>query len=591
LCKLYERPPKSARFSYFHHMTTTEKLKHPAGLPYLFFSEMWERFGYYLIIGIFTQYLEASDKEGGFGMSTSESADIYGTFIALVFLTPFVGGLLADRIMGYRKSIVVGGLLMGAGYCLLAVNGMFAFWTALVLIIIGNGFFKPNISTLLGNLYNEKKYSSLKDSGYSIFYMGINIGACICNFFAASLRNHYGWGAAFMCAGIGMFLGVAIFLAGNRHYKHADVLKPLQAGDMTMMQIMGTTIMPAILAGILGWMIPGNIFGSDSTDAFLIGALPVVGFYVATYARSNANEKKPVGAMLAIFAVVVIFWAVFKQNGTALTTWANKYTDREMPAAVAKPLDWLGFAKKISSKPDTITLTDAHFRKQYEKGAAGKVVMSYPKGKDGKPDLTQEQKPKEKKVVAQNDYFKNLPPEKMPPPGQPVVTLNTEIFQSVNPSWVVILTFPIVALFAWLARRRKEPSTASKIALGLFISGLSTLVMVAAVYAGSNGAVKVSPWWLIGAYGVVTVGELCLSPMGLSLVSKLSPARITALMMGGWFLATSLGNKLSGVLASMWDSYDNKAYFFLVNFGLLIFATLIMLFMLKRLNAILKQYS
>ncbi|MGL5889637.1 MAG: peptide MFS transporter, partial [Bacteroidia bacterium] len=148
-----------------------------------------------------------------------------------------------------------------------------------------------------------------------------------------------------------------------------------------------------------------------------------------------------------------------------------------------------------------------------------------------------------------------------------------------------------VAFFVWLSRRKKEPSTASKIAIGLGISALSTLVMVAAVYAGSNGAIKVSPWWLIGAYGVITLGELCLSPMGLSLVSKLSPGRITALMMGGWFLATSLGNKLSGVLASMWDTYENKAWFFVVNGVLLGVATLIMVLLLKRLNAVLKQYS
>ncbi len=557
---------------------TTAKLKHPAGLPFLFFSEMWERFGYYLMIGIFTLYLEAPEKEGGFGMASNQSADIYGTFIALVFLTPFLGGLLADRIMGYRKSIIIGGVLMGLGYCLLAVKGAEIFWVSLVLIILGNGFFKPNISTLLGNLYNEPKYAPLKDSGYSIFYMGINIGAAICNFFAASLRNNFGWGAAFICAGVGMFLGVAIFIFGNKHYKHADVLKPVQAGDLSMMQILNTTILPAIVAGVLGWMIPGNIFGSDSTDAFLIGALPVVGFYVMTYVRSSAEEKKPVGALLAIFAVVVIFWAVFKQNGTALTTWANKYTDREMPAAVAKPLDALGFAKKVSAAPDSIELTDAHFRKQYVLNAAGSKLMV-----GGKPKV--------KKVFAQNDYFKNLPAEKMPPENGSVTTLNTEIFQSVNPLWVVLLTFPVVGFFAWLSRRKKEPSTASKIAIGLGISALSTLVMVAAVYAGSNGAIKVSPWWLIGAYGVITLGELCLSPMGLSLVSKLSPGRITALMMGGWFLATSLGNKLSGVLASMWDTYENKAVFFIVNCALLGVATVIMVLLLKRLNAVLKQYS
>lgn len=551
---------------YFHDMQA--KLKHPSGLPFLFFAEMWERFGYYLMLGIFTMYLEDLPEKGGFGMDTKQSADIYGTFIALVFLTPFIGGLLADRKIGYSRSITLGGILMGIGYCLLAIKGLTVFYIALTLIILGNGFFKPNISTLLGNLYNEDKYKSLKDAGFSIFYMGINVGAFICNFFAATLRNSYGWGAAFLCAGLGMFLGVIIFWIGMKHYKHADVVKPVKPGDQSLQLILGTTILPAIIAGCIGWLIPGNVFGSDSTDAFIVGALPVVVFYFTTWKRASIDEKKPIGAMLAIFAVVIIFWAVFKQNGTALTTWANKYTDREMPAAIGPSLTALKFAKseKFIAK-DSVPLTDRHFRKQ--KDAEGKTILT----------------------KAYPDYFKNYNPQNLPANGESVQTINPEIFQSVNPGWVVLLTFPIVWVFAWLKRHKREPTTASKIAIGLGISALSTLVMVAAVYTGSNGAIKVSPLWIIGAYGVITIGELCLSPMGLSLVSKLSPPRLTALMMGGWFLATSIGNKLSGILASLWDSYDNKANFFLINFALLTGATLLMVFMLKRLNTILKNYD
>jgi len=186
-------------------------------------------------------------------------------------------------------------------------------------------------------------------------------------------------------------------------------------------------------------------------------------------------------------------------------------------------------------------------------------------------------------------YFKNVEPKDLPADGANATLWSTPISQSINPGWVIILTPLVVAFFAFLRKRNREPSTATKIAFGLFISALSVLVMVAAVYVSNNGAEKASVWWLIGTYGVITIGELLLSPMGLSLVSKLSPVRITSLMMGGWFLATSIGNKLSGVLATMWDGYENKANFFWVNFVLLMIATIIMFAMLRWLNRIMKE--
>lgn len=543
------------------------KVKHPTGLYYLFFAEMWERFGYYLMIGIFVLYMTGDTSAGGLGLERKNASDIYGTFIALVFLTPFLGGLLADRKLGYRLSITIGGLMMGAGYCMLAVKGDIAFYSALLLIILGNGFFKPNISTLLGNLYSEDKYRAKKDAGYNIFYMGINIGALICNFFAAYLRHNYGWGYAFLGAGVGMFAGVIIFWLGMKHYRHADVLKPAKPEDGSLTRILGTTILPALAAGALGWVIPGNLFGSDSTDAFIIGALPVVGFYIALYLHSSAQDKKPLGAMLAIFGVVVIFWAVFKQNGTALTTWAELYTDRSMPAAVENPMRYLRFVEKIEGKKDSVFVLDEQFRKV--------------PGPDGKPV----------KEVGMNTYFKNESADMIPAEDDHVNLISTELFQSINPFFVVALTPLLVMFFSYLRRRNREPSTPTKIAWGLVISALSTLVMVGAVYACSNGGVKCSPWWLIGSYGVITVGELMLSPMGLSLVSKLSPPRLTALMMGGWFLATSIGNKLSGILASLWDTYDNKANFFLVNCVLLLIAATAIFLMLRWLKRIFAEYA
>lgn len=542
------------------------KKKHPKALPYLFLSEMWERFGFYLMLGIFFLYMTDTQR-GGMALDRKEAADIFGTFIALVYLTPFAGGLLADRVLGYRASITLGGILMGIGYCGLAIPGMTAFYVSLLLIIIGNGFFKPNISTILGNVYNTSEYKPLKDSGYNIFYMGINIGAFICNFFAAYLRNNFSWGAAFMAAGIGMFIGVIIFWIGNKHYAHADVRKPVKAGDMPVSKILGITLLPAIIAGYIGWIIPGNIFGSDSTDAFILGALPVAAYYVSLLIRSDAEDRRPLAALLAVFAVAIVFWAIFKQNGTALTIWAESYTDREIPAAVEPVAKTLGMTQTVTFAKDSVPLTDEQFR--VARDASGAVIKTwdYPL------------------------YFKNVIKEKLPLAGESMTLISTELAQSINPFWVVVLTPVIVAFWNMLKRRNREPSTTWKIFYGFFITSLSTLVMVAATYACHNGIEKSSMLWLIGSYGVITVGELCLSPMALSLVSKLSPPRLTALMMGGWFLSTSIGNKMSGVLASMWDNYEHKANFFLVNFGLVMATTLIILAMIKWLNKIVKEHG
>src|SRR5688572_23284406 len=316
--------------------------KHPKALPFLFFSEMWERFGYYLMIGIFTLYLK--DVEEGFAMTEAESADLYGTFIALVFLTPFLGGLLADRYMGYRKSIIIGGIMMGIGYCLMSIHSLGMLYVSMILVILGNGLFKPNISTLLGNVYSTPQYEKQKDVGYNIFYMGINLGAFICNFFGAVLYIAYGWGAAFIAAGIGMFIGVIVFLIGTKHYKEYDVVKGVQEGDMSMTKIVMVIILPAILFGVAGWYLPGILFGgplvgSESTDAFIFACLPVIYFFASLYLGAGKEERRPVAALLAIFAVVILFWAVFKQNGSALNNWADRYTDRQVSGTAQNVLE------------------------------------------------------------------------------------------------------------------------------------------------------------------------------------------------------------------------------------------------------------
>lgn len=548
-------------------MSNNSTSKHPKALPYLFFTEMWERFGYYLMIGIFVQYLQEKWDGGGFAMSKKEAYDIFGTFIAFVFLTPFIGGLLADRKLGYVKSIIIGAVLMGLGYCGLAIHQLEFFYVSLLLIVLGNGFFKPNISTLLGNLYNQEQYKPMKDSGYNIFYMGINVGALICNFFAAYLRNKYGWGYAFIGAGVGMFLGLSVFLVGLQHYKIGDIRKPSSPEDVSLGRIFATIFLPAIAFGIIGWVWPDNIFGSDSSDAFLFSTLPIIYFYISLYTKASVVDKKPISALLLVMLVSVMFWAVFKQNGTALTTWAKFYTDRSGIEQFQPLMSELHQTESIDYQNIERETYDKNFN--LIKDDSGVVV----------------------KAITNDIYFRNLPKEQHPQEGTTVKVVSTELYQSINPFWVVALTPVVVAFFLFMKRRKKELSTPSKIAWGLFISALSPLVMVIAVFYCHNGAEKASSWWLWGTYGVITIGELFLSPMGLSLVSKLSPPRLTALMMGGWFLSTSIGNKLSGILASMWDKYEYKGYFFLTNSILLLVAAIAIFVMLKWLNKIFKEHA
>jgi len=327
-------------------------------------------------------------------------------------------------------------------------------------------------------------------------------------------------------------------------------------------------LLPALIFGVIGYLLPENLLGlhSTSTNAFIFACIPVVIFYASILIRANPEEKKPIAAMLAIFFVVIAFWAVFKQNGSTLSTWADRFTDKRVPAAIEKPIAFLKLSQNITLQKDSVTKYDHLFRTEKVNGKTVKEYNYHP-------------------------YFKNLPKDQWPEEGKSIPVFTSNLYQSVNPGWVIVLTPLVVALFSMLRRRGREPSTPAKIAIGLVISALSTLVMVAAVWYCNNGAVKASSWWFIGSYMVITVGELCLSPMGLSLTSKLSPPRFTSLMMGGWFLATSIGNKLSGVLSSFWDKYDHKSGFFFVNFILLGIAAVIIILILKWLNKIFKQYA
>jgi proton-dependent oligopeptide transporter, POT family len=543
--------------------------KHPKALYILFFTEMWERFAYYLMVGILFLYL-IDDKTGGKGLDQKIGADIVGSFIALIYLTPFIGGLIADRYLGYTKSIFLGGILMSCGYLGMSIPGNTALFISLALVIVGNGFFKPNISTLLGNIYNRQDLKPLKDNAYNIFYMGINIGAFVCNFVAAYLRNKYGWGWAFSAAGVGLIVGLIVLAVNLPAVKHGDVKKPVQAEDMSLGQILGYVFLPAVIAAVVGWVLPTQFFGSalmgtKANDAFIFACLPIIAFYISLWVKATGSDKKAIGSLLFVFVIAIAFWTIYNQNATGLTLWAEKHTDRvasETTTAIA------GKIFPMQEASDSLRLTD-------ENDAYMRIVNDA----TGKP----------KQVMGPDPYFINVPKAEWPG-GQNIKLVNTELFQSINPLFIVLLTLIFVPFFDFLRARGKEPTTASKFGMAMFISGLSALVMVFAVMSvPSIYTHKTSALWLWGTYFVFTISEIFLSPIGLSFVSKLSPPRLTALMMGGFFLAISIGGKIAGVMTGFWDDFTDKKIFF----GLLVVGAFIggilIYSKLKSLNAIVKE--
>ena len=568
-----------------------KKGKHPRALYVLFLTEMWERFAYYLMVGILFLYL-IDDKTGGKGMTEKMGADVVGSFIALVYLTPFIGGLLADRYLGYIRSIFLGGTLMALGYFGLAFPGNTALYVSLLLIIVGNGFFKPNISTILGNIYNRADLKPLKDNAYNIFYMGINIGALVCNFVAAYLRNQYGWGYAFAAAGVGLIIGMCILASSLKGVREGELKKEKHAEDMPLSKIFGYVFLPAIIAAVIGWILPTIIFGqtimgSKSNDAFIFACLPIIAFYISLYVSAKGQDKKGIGSLLFIFGISIIFWTIYNQNSTGLTLWAQKHTDRTVSPTAEKVAGSLGFLQNVSDSPRLVDKVDQYFVDVKDNAAvAAPYGDHYLKLTDGN---IVDKNTKVVQVMGPDPYFNNVPEDERPKSGSEKLA-NTELFQSINPLFIIIFTPLLVFIFSYLRKRKREPSTASKFGMALFISGLSALVMVFAIMSVPSVYLqKTSPYWLWGTYAVFTVSELLLSPIGLSLVSKLAPARLTALLMGGWFLSTSIGGKVAGVMTSFWDDFTDKKVFFLILVVAAFIGGILIFSRLKFLNQVVKE--
>jgi POT family proton-dependent oligopeptide transporter len=472
---------------------------HPRGLGLLFAVEMWERFSYYgmraLLILYLVNYLKWSD---------GDAARLYGTYTALVYLTPLIGGYLADRYIGTRRSVVIGSVVIAAGHFSLALQSMTSFYIGLGLIIIGTGFFKPNVSTMVGQIYPEG--DARRDAGFTIFYIGINVGAFLAPLICGYLGQRVGWHYGFAAAGVGMLLGLAIYLWGRDKYLPGIGLSPAQnsanaaaQGAEGIAEEERMSHMPAIICGVAGMLLAFVLNGGWLAYAFggIIGAS--VG---TTIFGSKGEERKRVLAIFIVVFFVVFFWMAYEQAGSSMNLFADRHTNLNI-AGWEMPSTW---------------------------------------------------------------------------------------FQSISAFFVVIFAPIFAALWIKLGRSGKEPSTALKMVIGLALLGTGFLFMVMGGRVADTG-VKASAMYLTLAYLFHVWGELCLSPVGLSYVTKVAPVRFASLLMGVWFLANAAANKLGGFLASQTENIPKLGTFYMIPVATSFGAALLLLLLvpwLKRLTRTVK---
>jgi len=642
--------------------TSTPPKGQPAGLRALFLTEMWERLGFYLMLGILLLYITDSER-GGLGFTTKMAAEIYGTYMAFVYFTPFLGGMIADRFLGFRRSVFIGGILMAAGYFSLGIRSIETFYLGLVLLCLGNGLFKPNISAMVGNLYAPD--DPRRDAGFNIFYMGINIGASLSALLSAPLRNLWSFNMAFTAAGVGLLIGVAILTINWRKLAAADRQTERSSEDIGFGQVMTTIILPAAVFGGLGWFVGGKIpFVLETigpiTFGFIVGMVPVMIYFGLIVKRANPEEKPGLAALIPVFVAGGAFFMVLHLSGGLMTVFAEHNTDRraewiphsmDFYAQKAMPSYYVNASPELPRPDERVLVTvspegEAMFGARilsqelvgqletapsmdievldtdeydvpddeaflvYKVFAKDQIIIS--KDTDAHGVATTSVKvadgtdPLDEVLLARTidgehvpvllvsqekreAVFANRDPQ-VPPlaPGTYVRLINAEMLTGLlNPVFVVLLTPLVVAFFTWRTRIGKGVSTARKIFWGMIITTVAILVMAFGASLGDDGAAKTSMIWMVLYYAIITVGELCLSPMGLSLVTKLSPKRLVGLMMGGWFLSTAIGNKLSGFISGL---EPTSQMFIIIAVAILGVAGFIFV-MLPRLDAAIKKYG
>ena len=504
-------------------MDTAQQKGHPRGLYLLFFTEMWERFSYYGMRAIFILFLTKALL-----MAAGDASVIYGSYTGLVYLTPLLGGYLADKYWGNRKSIFLGGILMAIGQFLMFLSASFIdeksfaitlMWAGLTFLIVGNGFFKPNISTMVGQLYTKE--DTRVDSAFTIFYMGINLGAFFSPLVCGSLGdtgNPYDFKWGFLAACIGMVVSIISFeLLKNKHLNGPDnnaIGTKVKKDDLkVLMLVLGTV-------GLIFFLM--NFKQIFNTDFDIILWLIVLAFFASPMAilTDKSITKIERDRIIVIFILaffVIFFWSAFEQAGASLTLFAEENVNRDVPFGINK---WIIFT--IGS--GLIYYLSKFFEWFFEWkknthltiSAIGVLVML---------------------VLVFLGKITSLHFDQIP----------ASWFQSVNP--MVIVLFAPVMSWLWTKLGSKQPSSPTKMAFGLLLVCLG-YVLIAFGVKGVDANVKIGMMWLVGLYFIHTIGELCLSPIGLSMVSKLSPLRFSSLLMGTWFLANALANKFAGTLSS-----------------------------------------
>ena len=429
-------------------------LGHPKGLFVCFFAEMWERFSFYGMRGLLVLYMTKALQ-----YSDEHAHGTYGAYIGFVYATPLIGGMLADRFLGYRKAIFLGGILMVAGHFAMAIESPMFFYGAMALIVAGNGFFKPNISTLVGKLYTPE--DPRRDGAFTIFYMGINVGAGVAPLVCGTLGEKVDWHWGFSVAGVGMVIGLLVFWWGTRHLEgHGGVPRPEAlrerfGGILPKTWLLYFTI--AVFVPFAAYLFTQPTW--VERGVYIIG--PVFLIYVlyeAFRCEPKDRNRLIVAIVLALFSIV--FWACFEQAGNSMTLFADREVNRTV-------LGW---------------------------------------------------------------------------------EIPTSWLLAVNPGFIVLLGIPFSYLWTRLGRSGRDPSSPVKFAFGLFQLALGFVSMVIAARHATDGN-KASLAWLILAYFFHTTGELCISPVGLSAITKLSVARLTGLMMGFWFFCAAFAGISAGVIA------------------------------------------
>ena len=646
-------------------------LGHPKGLFPLFFTEMWERLAFYTMVGILLLYTIDAER-GGLGLPRAEGNEIYGLYLAFVYFTPFLGGMIADRFLGYRRAVFIGGLLMAGGLFMMGMPGFNFFVLGLIGLIVGNGFFKPNISVMVGNLYEPG--DPKRDSGFNIFYMGINIGALAATLIVAPyVRNELGWLWTFRAAGIGVLIAVVLLVINWKTLAKADRQPERSPDDTSLGEIFLKILLPAFVVGTIGYFAAKQFHMEivrPSDFGFLVGMIPVVIFFVRLGLTANEDERPGLLALLPVFVAGGAFFMILHLNGSAMTQWARDFTDRR--PGVAKSVTYIqqdalpSYYRNASEEvprphPDSLLVVDSpeyanQFGQSRMRASAVERIDAYPgvevvrldadeRAATDLPDEWVERAvkvydddqvsvkeetgahgervitvaladgaiPDERVVFLREiDEGSRIPifvvdeetysaiydgyreryghdPEYLEP-GTFLQVVNAEVYQSWNPFWVIALTPLVVWFFGWRLRIGKQVPTAHKMLYGMMLTTAALLVMAIAGSMTDGGAVKVAGLWMAAFYFVITLGELCLSPIGLSLVTKLAPKRLVGLAMGGWFLATSIGNKFSGFLGNV-QNYMEPMWFFLFLAGLAAAVAVFIFLVLPRLDKAITKYG